>query len=92
MRDAIRFLGELCPVPIACIPNAGCAAGPRRRDDLPETPEPLADALKEFVERYGVESSVAAATTPSTSARLPSASRADRWARAPSPVPRICRR
>src|ERR1039458_9644465 len=23
MRDAIRFLGELCPVPVACIPNAG---------------------------------------------------------------------
>src|ERR1700685_1179390 len=23
MRDAIRFLGEYCPVPVACIPNAG---------------------------------------------------------------------
>ena len=36
MRDAIRFLGEFCPVPVACIPNAGLpAAGARRRDDLP---------------------------------------------------------
>ena len=36
MRDAIRFLGEFCPVPVSCIPNAGLpAAGPRRRDDLP---------------------------------------------------------
>ena len=36
MRDAIRFLGEHCPVPVACIPNAGpAAAGTPRGDDLP---------------------------------------------------------
>src|ERR1700689_4590282 len=30
MRDAIRFLGEYCPVPVACIPNAGLQLkGPR---------------------------------------------------------------
>jgi 5-methyltetrahydrofolate--homocysteine methyltransferase len=55
MRDAIRFLGELCPVPVACIPNAGLPLqGPDGETIFPEKPEPLAEALGEFVERYGV--------------------------------------
>jgi 5-methyltetrahydrofolate--homocysteine methyltransferase len=55
MRDAIRFLGELCAVPVACIPNAGLPLqGPDGETIFPERPEPLAEALKEFVERYGV--------------------------------------
>jgi 5-methyltetrahydrofolate--homocysteine methyltransferase len=55
MRDAIRFLGEHCPVPVACIPNAGLPLqGPDGETIFPEQPEPLAEVLKEFVERYGV--------------------------------------
>ncbi|HTZ62604.1 MAG TPA: homocysteine S-methyltransferase family protein [Solirubrobacteraceae bacterium] len=55
MRDAIRFLGEHCPVPVACIPNAGLPLqGPEGETIFPEQPGPLADALAEFVERYGV--------------------------------------
>jgi 5-methyltetrahydrofolate--homocysteine methyltransferase len=55
MRDAIRFLGEHCSVPVACIPNAGLPLqGPDGETIFPEQPEPLAEALKEFVERYGV--------------------------------------
>jgi 5-methyltetrahydrofolate--homocysteine methyltransferase len=55
MRDAIRFLGEHCPVPVACIPNAGLPLqGPDGETIFPEAPEPLADTLKEFVERYSV--------------------------------------
>jgi 5-methyltetrahydrofolate--homocysteine methyltransferase len=55
MRDAIRFLGETCPVPVACIPNAGLPLqGPDGETIFPEQPEPLAQALGEFVERYGV--------------------------------------
>src|SRR5271166_164593 len=55
MRDAIRFLGETCPVPVACIPNAGLPLqGPDGETIFPEQPVPLAEALKEFVERYGV--------------------------------------
>src|ERR1700682_4248178 len=55
MRDAIRFLCEFCPVPVACIPNAGLPLqGPEGETIFPEQPEPLADALGEFVERYGV--------------------------------------
>src|SRR4030081_1874938 len=55
MRDAIRFLGEYCAVPVACIPNAGLPLqGPDGETIFPEQPEPLARALSEFVERYGV--------------------------------------
>ena len=55
MRDAMRFLGEHCPLPIACIPNAGLPLqGPEGETIFPEQPEPLARALSEFVERYGV--------------------------------------
>ena len=55
MRDAIRYLGASSPVPVACIPNAGIPhQGPNGETIFPEPPEPLAAALEEFVERYGV--------------------------------------
>jgi 5-methyltetrahydrofolate--homocysteine methyltransferase len=55
MRDAIRFLGEHSPVPVHCIPNAGIPhQGPDGETIFPEEPGPLAEALGEFVERYGV--------------------------------------
>ena len=55
MRDAIRFLGEHRPVPVHCIPNAGLPLqGPNGETIFPEEPEPLANVLGEFVERYGV--------------------------------------
>jgi 5-methyltetrahydrofolate--homocysteine methyltransferase len=55
MRDAIRFLGEHCPVPVSCIPNAGLPLqGPDGETIFPEQPEPLAAVLAEFVDRYGV--------------------------------------
>ena len=55
MRDAIRFLGENCSVPVHCIPNAGLPLqGPNGETIFPEEPEPLANVLGEFIERYGV--------------------------------------
>src|ERR671931_408584 len=55
MRDAIRFLGENSPLPIHCIPNAGLPIqGPEGETIFPEQPEPLANVLGEFVERFGV--------------------------------------
>ena len=55
MRDAIRFLGEFSPVPVHCIPNAGLPIqGPNGETIFPEEPQPLADVLGSFVERYGV--------------------------------------
>ncbi|HSD77183.1 MAG TPA: homocysteine S-methyltransferase family protein, partial [Solirubrobacteraceae bacterium] len=55
MRDAIRFLGEHCSVPVHCIPNAGLPLqGPDGETIFPEQPGPLAGVLGEFVERYGI--------------------------------------
>src|SRR5437660_2717749 len=55
MRDAIRYLGETSPLPVHCIPNAGLPVqGPNGETIFPEEPEPLANTLAEFVERYGV--------------------------------------
>ncbi len=55
MRDAIRFLGENSPLPVHCIPNAGLPLqGPDGETIFPEKPEPLAKALGEFVDRFGV--------------------------------------
>ena len=55
MRDAIRFLGEASPLPVHCIPNAGLPLqGPEGETIFPEEPEPLAAALQDFVERYGI--------------------------------------
>src|SRR5436190_9462528 len=55
MRDGIRFLGEHCPVPVHCIPNAGIPhQGPNGETIFPEQPEPFATMLAEFVERYGI--------------------------------------
>ncbi len=55
MRDAIRFLGEFSPVPVACVPNAGI---PHQGQDgetiFPEGPEEFAKTLVDFVERYDV--------------------------------------
>ncbi len=55
MRDAIRYLGENSPVPVHCIPNAGLPLqGPDGETIFPEQPDPLANSLQEFVERYGI--------------------------------------
>src|SRR5437764_5388127 len=55
MRDAIRFLGETSSLPVHCIPNAGLPLqGPNGETIFPEQPEPLANVLGEFVERYSV--------------------------------------
>ncbi len=55
MRDAIRFLGEFSSKPVHCIPNAGLPLqGPNGETIFPEQPEPLANVLGSFVERYGV--------------------------------------
>ncbi len=55
MRDAIRYLGANARVPVHCIPNAGIPQqGVNGETVFPEQPAPLADALGEFVDDYGV--------------------------------------
>ncbi|HEX2702054.1 MAG TPA: homocysteine S-methyltransferase family protein [Solirubrobacteraceae bacterium] len=88
MRDAIRFLGEFSPLPVACIPNAGLPIqGPNGETIFPMTPEPLAELLGEFVERYGVGVvGGCCGTTPVHIAAL--AERVGRPPIAPRPAPR----
>ena len=55
MRDAVRFLVDNSRCYVSVIPNAGLPQqGPDGETIFPEKPAPLADALAEFVERYGV--------------------------------------
>src|SRR3954469_22251752 len=55
MRAAIRFLAEHSPWPVHCSPTAGLPfQGPEGETIFPEQPEPLANVLGEFVERFGV--------------------------------------
>jgi 5-methyltetrahydrofolate--homocysteine methyltransferase len=55
MRDGIRFLAEHSTVPVHCIPNAGIPhQGPHGETIFPEQPEPFANLLGEFVERFGI--------------------------------------
>ncbi|HEX2016733.1 MAG TPA: homocysteine S-methyltransferase family protein, partial [Solirubrobacteraceae bacterium] len=88
MRDAIRFLGEHCPVPVHCIPNAGLPLqGPDGETIFPERPEPLADALGEFIERYGISIvGGCCGTTPEHIAAIHA--RCARLPVAPRPAPR----
>jgi 5-methyltetrahydrofolate--homocysteine methyltransferase len=88
MRDAIRFLGEFSPLPVACIPNAGLPIqGPDGETIFPMTPGPLAELLGEFVERYGVGIvGGCCGTTPVHIAAL--ADRVGHPAAGPRPTPR----
>jgi 5-methyltetrahydrofolate--homocysteine methyltransferase len=89
MRDAIRFLGEFCSVPVHCIPNAGLPLqGPNGETIFPEEPEPLAAVLSEFVERYGISIvGGCCGTTPAHIAALSERVKGRRPADRPQPRP-----
>ncbi len=54
MREPIKALGELSPLPISCIPNAGLPLNVDGQAVYPLQPEPFAEALSEFAEKYHV--------------------------------------
>src|SRR5260370_27172701 len=55
MREPIRYLTENASRPISCIPNAGLPLNTGTGDAVyPLEPEPMADMLGEFVEKFGV--------------------------------------
>ena len=90
MRDAIRFLGEHCPLPVHCIPNAGLPLqGPEGETIFPEEPEPLADdaAGVRGALRRRRSSAAAAAPRPTTSRRSSTASAAAGRRRGPRAGP-----
>ncbi|HEY9087158.1 MAG TPA: methionine synthase [Anaerolineaceae bacterium] len=54
MREPIRYLGENSTLPVSCIPNAGLPLNVDGQAVYPLEPEPFAETLAEFVEKYGV--------------------------------------
>lgn len=54
MREPIKALNEVSPLPISCIPNAGLPLNIDGQAVYPLQPEPFAEALFEFVEKYQV--------------------------------------
>lgn len=54
MREPIRFLGEQSLLPVSCIPNAGLPLNVDGQAVYPLEPEPFAETLAEYVEKYHV--------------------------------------
>ena len=54
MRDAIRYLGENSTLPVSCYPNAGLPLNVDGEAVYPLEPEPFAEAMTEFVEKFHV--------------------------------------
>lgn len=54
MRQSIKYLSENATLPISCIPNAGLPMNVNGEAVYPMKPEPFANDLAEFVEKYGV--------------------------------------
>ena len=73
MREPIRFLGEHSTLPVSCIPNAGLPLNVDGQAVYPLEPEPFAETLAEFVEKYHV--SVVGGCCGTTPAHLQAAGR-----------------
>jgi 5-methyltetrahydrofolate--homocysteine methyltransferase len=54
MREPIRYLGQHARLPVSCIPNAGLPLNVDGEAVYPLEPEPFAETLVEFVEKYHV--------------------------------------
>lgn len=54
MREPVRYLSEYCPKYISVIPNAGLPLNSGGQAIYPLEPGPMATALAEFVEEFGV--------------------------------------
>jgi 5-methyltetrahydrofolate--homocysteine methyltransferase len=54
MREPIRYLGENASLPVSCIPNAGLPINVDGEAVYPMEPEPFAEMLAEYVEKYRV--------------------------------------
>ncbi|MDQ8155752.1 MAG: homocysteine S-methyltransferase family protein, partial [Gemmatimonadota bacterium] len=55
MREPVRFLAEHSTRPVSCIPNAGLPINTGTGDAFyPLEPAPMAEALRDFVQQFGV--------------------------------------
>ncbi len=54
MREPIRFLGENSSLPVSCIPNAGLPLNVDGKAVYPLEPQPFAEAMTEFIEKFHI--------------------------------------
>ncbi|PWH13778.1 MAG: methionine synthase [Anaerolineae bacterium] len=54
MRQPIEFLGKHAPLPVSCLPNAGLPLNVDGEAVYPLEPQPFAQEMLGFVERYGI--------------------------------------
>ncbi|MBN1373540.1 MAG: methionine synthase [Anaerolineaceae bacterium] len=54
MREPLRYLTETAHLPVSCIPNAGLPLNVDGQAVYPLQPEPFADTLASYVEKFGV--------------------------------------
>lgn len=54
MREPIRVLGEQSILPVSCIPNAGLPLNVDGQAVYPLEPDPFADSLAEYIEKYHI--------------------------------------
>ncbi|MCJ7530743.1 MAG: methionine synthase [Anaerolineales bacterium] len=54
MRISISFLGENASMPVSAVPNAGLPINVNGEAVYPLEPEPFAEALTEFVQKYSI--------------------------------------
>ncbi|GAB4473069.1 MAG: methionine synthase [Anaerolineales bacterium] len=54
MHQPIEFLGKHAPLPVSCLPNAGLPLNVDGEAVYPLEPQPFAQEMLSFVERYGV--------------------------------------
>jgi 5-methyltetrahydrofolate--homocysteine methyltransferase len=54
MREPMRLLGEQTILPVSCIPNAGLPINVDGQAVYPLEPQPFAEALAEFVEKFNI--------------------------------------
>ena len=54
MREPLHYLGEQTSLPVSCIPNAGLPLNVDGQAVYPLEPQPFADTLAEYVEKYHI--------------------------------------
>lgn len=91
MREPIRILGEQSTLPVSCIPNAGLPLNVDGQAVYPLEPQPFADALTEYVEKFHINIvGGCCGTTPEHLARLVAQIRGQKPAPRPTTVvPRL---
>ncbi len=88
MREPLRFLGQQSTLPVSCIPNAGLPLNVDGQAVYPLEPQPFADTLAEYIEKFRINIvGGCCGTTPEHLKRLVAQVRSLPQANPPAPRP-----